>query len=466
MRLPLLLALAVAIATPAVALADPLDPPHAVVEHAAADAAATCRRDTPATDEQCAAVPLADPVSEAAVSAYEKSDVHRALALQYALGNDLPLRYAPWLGTHNSFNTTTREPTVSGLDSNQQLSMTDQLRVDMRSLEVDAHWFRSAAAGGGFAPVLCHAQSKEQQHFGCTDEPLLATGLDEIAAWVRAHPGQVVLVYLEDHLETQDPTYTGGPDDGYAAAATAVQQAFGDLLYAPGGTGCTPMPLDATRNDILAAGKSVMVISSCHAGAGWNASVFDDGERARWETGPAGYGEDGSCDPARPPAAFDGRLLRVFEDSTALTATVDQGRERITPGKAAALQRCAVDITGFDQILPGDGRLAASVWSWAPGEPAASGDCAVQGSDGRWRAQPCHDRHAFACRAADGTWSVDAVATPYDAASGRCRGAAVAAPRYGYEAVELSAAMKAAGVDTVWLGLTRTGDTWTPADPR
>ena len=463
MRLPLLLALVVAVATPAVALADPLDPPKAVVEHAAADAAAACRRDTPAGDGQCAAVPLADPVSEAAVASYEKSDVHRALALQYELANDVPLRYAPWLGTHNSFNTTTREPTVSGLDSNQQLSMTDQLRVDMRSLEVDAHWFRSAAAGGGFAPVLCHAQGKEQQHFGCTDEPLLASGLDEIAAWVRAHPRQVVLVYLEDHLETQDPTYTGGPDDGYTAGAAAVRSSFGDLLYAPGGTGCTPMPLDATRNDVLAAGKQVMVISSCHGGAGWNGSVFDDGERARYETGPGAYGEDGTCDPARPPAAFDRRLLRVFEDSTALTATVDQGRERITAAKAATLQRCAVDITGFDQILPGDARLAASVWSWAPGEPAASGDCATQGPDGRWRAGPCSGRHAVACRAADGTWSVGPLVPRVRAA---CSAGTFAAPRYGYEAVQLGAAMRAAGVDEVWLGLTRTGDTWTPTDPR
>ena len=466
MRLPLLLALAVSLATPAVALADPLDGPTAVVEHAAADTAAACRRSTPATVEQCAAVPLADPVSEAAVAAYEKSDVHRALALQYALGNDVPLRYAPWLGTHNSFNTTARQATVSGLDANQQLSMTDQLRVDMRSLEVDTHWFRSAEAGGEFAPVLCHAQGKEQQHFGCTNEPLLAAGLAEIATWVRAHPGQVLLVYLEDHLETEDPTYTGGPDDGYVAAAGVVQKAFGELLYAPGGTGCTPMPLDATRGDVLAAGKQVMVISSCHSGAGWNASIFDDGERARWESGPAGYGEDGSCDPARQPAAFDDRLLRVFEDSTALTATLEQGRERITPGRAAALQRCAVDFTGFDQILPGDGRLAASVWSWAPGEPAAGGDCAVQGADGRWRAGSCGDRHAFACRSADGTWSVDAVSAPFAAAGGRCRGGSVAAPRYGYEAVQLTAAMQAAGVDAVWLGLTRTGTTWTALDPR
>jgi hypothetical protein len=61
---------------------------------------------------------------------------------------------------------------------------------------------------------------------------------------------------------------------------------------------------------------------------------------------------------------------------------------------------------------------------------------------------------------------VDAVVAPYSAAPGRCRGAAVAAPRYGYEAVQLGAAMRAAGVDSAWLGLTRSGTTWTGLDPR
>ena len=95
---------------------------------------------------------------------------------------------------------------------------------------------------------------------------------------------------------------------------------------------------------------------------------------------------------------------------------------------------------------------------------AEAGD--IQGSDGRWRARSCGERHAFACRSGDGTWSVHAVATPYAAAAGRCAGGSVAVPRYGYEDVQLAAAMRAAGVDDVWLGLTRTGTGWTPADRR
>jgi hypothetical protein len=457
MRAPLILAIAIALGTPTIALADPVVGPQRVVEQASANTAATCRRDLPASDEQCAAVPLSPPVSEQAIAAYEKGDVHRALQLQYELGNDVPFRNASWLGTHNSFNTSTREPTLSGSDANQQLSMTDQLRIDVRSLEVDAHWFPSAEAGGAYAPVLCHARGEDQKHAGCTTEPLLVDGLTEIAAWLRANPRQVLLLYVEDHLETAD---------GYAQGAAALHTAFGDLLYAPGGTSCVPLPMDGTRNDVLAAGKQVLVISGCHDGAGWNGAVFSGEARARDETGAAGYGEDGSCDPARPPAVYDSHLLRVFEDSTALSATVDQGMNPITPKKAAALQRCAVDLTGFDQLLPDDGRLAASVWSWAPGEPSASGDCAVQAADGRWHAADCQGRHAFACRAADGVWSVDATTTPYASARGRCAGAEVATPRYGYEGVQLTTAMAAAHVDSVWLAYGRSGVGWSAADQR
>lgn len=451
-RLALLVPVLAALVLPAVALADPLAGPQRVAGQASADLAATCRRDTPAADEQCAAVPGAPAVSEQALRDYEASSTHRALALQFALGNDVPFAHAAWLGTHNSFNTTTRTPTVSGLDANQQLSMTDQLRSDMRTLELDAHWFPSVEAGG-YAPVLCHARGEDQKHAGCTTEPLLVDGLREVATWLDANPRQVVLLYVEDHLET---------DDGYAAGAAAIRSALGRRLYAPNGTGCVPLPPDRTRDDVLAAGKQVLVISGCHSGAGWNGAVFSGQARARDETGAAGYGEDGSCDPARQPSSYDDRFLRVFEDSTALSATVDQGTDPITVGKARALQRCAVDMVGFDQLVPGDPRLAASVWSWAPSEPAATGGCAVQASDG-WHAVPCGERHAFACRTAGG-WRVDPVTAPYAAAPGRCVGGQVGTPRYGYEAVRLADAMRAAGVTSVWLGLTRSGTTWTAHD--
>ena len=450
MRRLLVLVLAVLLVAPVMAHADPVAGPQRVVGQAAADTAAACRRETPASDAQCASTPLAPAVSQAALTSYEKGWVHRALQLQYALGNDLPFDRASWLGTHNSFNTTARTASLSGLDANQQLSMTDQLRVDVRSLEVDVHRFPSAS-GAGDAPVVCHARGEDEGHAGCTTEATLPSALDEIAAWVRAHPGQVVLLYLEDHLEA--PAV-------YAQAAAAVRAAFGSLLYAPGGAACTPLPLGRSRSDVLRAGKQVLIISGCHDGAGWNGAVFSGAARARDESGPAGYGEDGSCDKARLPASYDGRLLRVFEDSTALTATVDQGSDPITAAKAGALQRCAVDITGFDQLLPGDDRLEASVWSWAKDQPVSGGACAVQRADGRFHASPCSGRRALACETPNGAWVVGRPAPV--AAAGSCPvGSAFSVPRYGYAGVRLAAAMAAARVSEVWLAYQRTGSTWT-----
>ncbi len=448
MRRLLLLVLLLLTGLPAVALADPLAGPVRVVEQAGADTTATCRRDLPLTDDACA-LPVAPPVLRPEVKAYQRSDTHRRLALQLALGNDVPFRHAAWLGTHNSFNTTTRPITVSGLDSNQQLSLTDQLRSDIRSVELDAHWFPSLAAGGRSAPVMCHAQGRDQLHAGCTTEGLLTDGLEEVAAWARANPRQVVLLYLEDQLDD---------DEGYAAGAAAVRSVLGSMLYAPGGTGCTALPLNRTRNDVLAAHKQVVVVSSCHGGAGWNGVIFS--EAAKIEDGPEGYGGGGSCDPARPPRAFTDRLLRVFEDSTALTATVDQGADRISPGQATAMQRCAVDITGFDQLMPDDPRLASSIWSWAPAQPAAGG-CAVQQADG-FHSASCAGKRAFACRTARG-WTVDRAGGPA-ASRGRCRGGQVGTPRYGWEAEQLKAAMRAARVTSVWVSMTGGGTQWKAHD--
>ena len=81
-------------------------------------------------------------------------------------------------------------------------------------------------------------------------------------------------------------------------------------------------------------------MSTCHAGVGWNGLVFDDDERARNEIGPEHYGP--GCDPSRAPAAldhgtpFDRSLVRVYEDSTAVTASTSPPAHRISPAQATA----------------------------------------------------------------------------------------------------------------------------------
>src|SRR3954469_25265378 len=127
-------------------------------------ASAECRRPAVASDQQCAEVPAGHRVIRSEVDDYQSSDVHRRLALQYELGDDVPLANAPWIGTHNSFNSTSEFPTLSHTDSNQQLSLVDQLRLDVRKLEIDVHWIRTARAGGDYAPVVCHARGADEMH--------------------------------------------------------------------------------------------------------------------------------------------------------------------------------------------------------------------------------------------------------------------------------------------------------------
>jgi hypothetical protein len=415
-----------------------------------AEGSALCRYSGAVGEEQCA-TPVTPAVSHKQIDAYEHSWLHRTLAFQYRLGNSLPLRNANWIGTHNSFNSASEPFTPSGMDANQQLSLTDQLRLDVRSLEVDAHYVPTPWAGGAKAPVACHGRGEDEFHAGCTTERLLADRLQEIATWLDAHPRQVLLLYIEDHLESVE---------GHDAGAAVVQQVLGERIYKPTGSGCTQMPLDLTRKDVLAAQRQVVILGSCGQGTAWPKLSFGDSERAANEGGDEeAFKPYPTCDPKRSQVFFDAHFIRYYEDSTGLSAGVDfAGGEApstgITPDRAASMIRCGVDLFGFDQLLPDDGRLAALAWSWADDEPAADGgSCTVERADARFHGERCSAEHPFACQAADGSWSVDPVAGTYKDRADHCTGATFAIPRRGVDAQRLRDAMGATGA--VWVRLHR-----------
>src|SRR3954468_16091424 len=182
------------------------DPVTLGAEVVARDAAATCR----SAGGPCQ--------PEADVTGWSSTWTHRALAFQYALGNELGLRDAPWVGTHNSFNSIAEMgPTLSDTDSNQQLSLLDQLAIGVRSLELDLHSFAGRQ-------VVCHARGADQGHAGCSVERDVSSVAAEIGTWLRAHRDQVLLLYLEDHLD-------GAAD--HDAATAALRAGLGDVIYEP-----------------------------------------------------------------------------------------------------------------------------------------------------------------------------------------------------------------------------------------
>jgi hypothetical protein len=410
-----------------------------------------------------AGAPIADPacfppngrrVDRAKVAAHAGTWLHRALAFQYALGEALPFRDAPWLGTHNSFNSTGEFPTLSHTDSNQQLSLVDQLTLDMRSLEIDVHWSPSPrAAPATAAPVVCHAQEQQGIHAGCTSERLLGDVLSGVAGWLNRpeNRDQVLLLYLENALDGHEDVARGVLD------ATLKRADGTPLVYRAGATDadCRSLPLTLTRRAVLDAGAQVVIVGNC--GTGWNSRVFAWGGNVRVEERPQGYTAQ-NCGGVSA-TTYATRLVRFFEDSTFLTpaaaqlsggdlATPDDG---IDPATAAAMTRCGVDLLGLDQLLPDDGRLDSVVWSWGPGKPAAAdGACALQGADGRWTTGACAPPRVAACRLPDGGWTTTAEPVAWDGAAAACasQGAEFDLPRTGSDNARLRTA---APVGEVWV---------------
>jgi hypothetical protein len=335
-------------------------------------------------------------------------------------------------------------PALSAQDSNQRITLVDQLDAGIRSLELDVHRFPSLT-GGGPAPVVCHAT---EEHAGCTTEKTLAATLDPIAAWLRDHPGQVLLLYLEDHLDNAA---------GYDGAAAVVEEKLGSVLYRPRSGGCVPLPLDDTRAAVRAAGAQVVVVSSCGQGSAWPAIAFDWSQTHKEER-PRGYEDFPGCGPDFTRAEYDSTLIRYFEDTTRVTATGSTAGaatrdDGITVRTAGAMSRCGVDLLGMDQVERTDPRFAALVWSWSPGQPARPRGCAAQ-FDGRWYALRCTRRLRAACLTADGRWRVPSRLVRWSAAPAACRrrAATFAVPRTGFEAQRLRVAMERVGAARAWLG--------------
>lgn len=420
-------------------------------------------------------------VSEAQVKAYESSWTHRALSLQRGLDESVPLAQEQMPHTHNSFNasaftvgSTSYYPTLTNSDPNQVYSITDQLRMDVRAIEIDLHWVPSpyAAANGrtdtgGKWVTMCHGNNGTVTgvHVGCTWDRPFEDGLAEVRGWLDAHPDQVILLYLENQLT--DETGANNPQ-AHDIAASIISDKLGTKVYRPRTAGCTDMPLGVSRQDIRNAGAQVLIVGNCGAGGAWTTWVHSRGENdGNWdESGdPTTYSQS-DCDRDRAQRLAGRPFRRWYEDSTWLTAMLNGSNSHITPETTALMVRCGVNIVGFDQLRPDDGRLSAFVWSWAQAEPKAGGGaCAYQGGDGRFHAGDCGGKRHFACVDASGAWHVTSGTGKWEKVGDKCAaefpGSQFAVPANGLHNQLIMEAKKKAG-DQVWVNYRAVNGAWTP----
>lgn len=412
-------------ATPAAVV---LQGPCRGAEVVASALAAHCRF-TLDDDQACTNLPLSPRVIRSRIADHGRSLLHRQLASQHVQSDSVAFVDAPWAGTHNSFNSVKQTPALSETDANQQLTLAQQLDLDMRSLELDLHSWRGDV-------VLCHGR---EEGIGCTTERPLADGVAELAKWLADHPGEVLLVYFEDHLN--------------AAGEARIPE-----LVAP----LRPLLTDGrsfpalTRDDVRAAGARVVLVGGAGSTAAWRSRVFGWGPH-EWESRPHGFADCRNATGEAPP--YDQpRLIRFFEDSTWLThqaefAGQSNADDGLRPDTVRAMVACGLELFGFDQLLPEDPRLPALVWSWGPGQDPADARCAVLGSLGRWVASNCSGRRPAACR--DGvSWRLAGGRAGVSAKQARraCArlGAVFAAPRTARENAALRAV---AGAGRPWLGV-------------
>jgi hypothetical protein len=408
-------------------------------------------------------------ISDESVAAYEGSWVHEAHALQRALDDTTPLRQALFPATHNSTNSAAYTPTLSRSDHNQIYSVRDQLRMDMRSIEIDVHWSPSIAgdpAQGGRAPVTCHATEVDLEvtvvHAGCTTEESLDVALAELDGWLEDNPTEVIVLYLENGLE--------GSKEAEDAAAAMIDSTIGSHVYKPPASQpCAPMPTQHSRDDIRAAGAQVLIVGNCDPaiGSGWGGWVHErDQGNGTWSEDKSGVGNDYDCTAERADKSYDTTFIRFYEDSTGLsyaaTPTGQGSPGQITGEETAEMAACGVNLFGFDQLHPGDARLARLIWSWAP-LGWTSGDCAYSGSLGTFHSGRCDTKRRAACQdPATGAWTVTAKAVPFADAAKACKKAAFAVPATGWDNTQLRTAKTAAGATEVWLNYAEVSGTWTP----
>ena len=396
-------------------------------------------------------------VATPAAAANDRDWARAALGLQYELASDVEMRNTPWVYTHNSYNSDAEMgPTLSNRDANQSITIVDQLDEGVRSLEIDTHLFTSPQDPrvGARGPVVCHARPESEGHAGCTAEKPLVTVLREVRGWLDRHRGQVLLLYLESHLESPE---------GYAAGADSVEEALGPLVYRPtsGGARCEDLPLRLTRERVRSARKQVVLMGPCGEGNRWQSLVFDEEPR---ETGSenSSFRDFPDCGPDFTRRQYDAQVIRYYEDATQLSRAVNGRTDPIDANLTARMTRCGVDLIGFDFLARGDPRLGALVWSWAHGQPTAAANCAVQRSSGRWEVRSCRERRRVACRDAAGDWFVPRTRVTAWAAPRACASVRVAngVPRTGFDGQRLRSAMLRASADTAWLGYRSRGARW------
>jgi hypothetical protein len=422
------------------------------------------------------------------VTNFVGTDLWNRIRHQHRLSQHLPLSEGLWLGTHNSFN----NAADFYIQFNQQYSMTDQLRLGIRYLDIDINCspgldshreirmvHSSENASVPVAPGLNFNFVPGMSPF---DRPL-RNGLEEIRAWLDANPGEFVIISHEERTEN------ARPNELYEM----YSRIFGGMIITPAefesyyGVPSSEMVrvfrvsdwIDGSANGQT---KRLLIIMRDKDGGETDAG----GLAFRNVPDRPGYSDGGqNGGPAFIESLVAGPVLtsalvspdhhNLFEGSFQNASMAP-----LTPGVTYQMARTGVNaimfeplgtsniIGGTDSIsnifgvtIPFEDLLDSVAWSWQAGHPLAGGNRAalVVRSTGRFRSEIAGQQYRFAMQSIGGkAWKISAGSGQYQQAdsivgaeNGKLPIWRFAVPGSGLQMQRLLKEMEDAGVDACWV---------------
>jgi hypothetical protein len=342
--------------------------------------------------------------ADSAIESYQNSWQYKALMLQAEIDKHSPLSEATVLMTHNSYNSSHYANLGSYIDPNHLHSITEQLDMGVRLLELDTHWFSGEL-------IACHGTS---DHTGCSEfDGRIDERFGEINTWLRRpeHNDQVVFIYIEDHV-----------DDHYVELSEILDKYLGDKIYQTNYCG-QPFPLSTSKADILNSGKQVVIYGGggCTNAQGTSWENYNFGRLFQTDNSELSAAPD--CrNNSFSPEVLTTRFTRVYEDSTTLSDWFGDPPKAVDANYMKTLTDCAVGVVGLDQLDHDDTRHAAAIWSWNTNEPNNVGneDCAEHGANGRFNDLSCDQIRSFVCLDSNNQWQISSASGTWSEGNAVC----------------------------------------------
>jgi hypothetical protein len=349
------------------------------------------------------AVPTADN-DNTAMAQYQQTWAYQAYQKQDLLDNAAPIAQGYNSSSHNAFNSSAYGAIY--IDPNHSLSIVEQLDIGVRALELDVHWTHQMKdIPHGDALLLCHFGGQR----GCSAlERYFSDAVAEVNDWLHKNPRAVVYMGFED--------YWADNEDKMLEALAPID----DLIYKPGT--CTDF-LEAaktlTEEDVLKAGKQVLLLNGDCATGDWAAAAYKGG----WGYTSIAASQADDCMTAN--ASWNGGgVQRIFEQETFFGTTFGNDNGLYSDEQIRKAQKCGINQVAYDKLVINDPGMKASIWSWAENEPSggANQDCAFVRNNGRYYDGSCSGEGSYyACKAGPNNWKVTSAYGDWSYGDARCK---------------------------------------------